>query len=114
LLETYGSLLRVLEIIEDCTAIKSQDQNSNEDTAYLDPFSMDSLSFNSRYVKSATQTAGNILKATYADIKSVHLEVKKFIENLDEKWVEKYIMDWTEQKLAAEIKASLKSQPKKP
>lgn len=90
-----------MEIMEDCTAIQSRHHQPQEDIENLDPFSLENL----HHVESATQEAGKMLNSTFHQIKEVHAELRNFIQNLDEKWVEKCLLEWTEQKLAAETKS---------
>ena len=52
------------------------------------------------------ERAGAILNSTFTEIKGIHLELRNFIENLDEKWVEKNLLEWTEEKLAKEMNQS--------
>jgi len=55
------------------------------------------------------ERAGSILNSTFTEIKGIHLELRNFIENLDEKWVEKNLLEWTEEKLANEMNLNLES-----
>lgn len=109
LLNTYAELLRVLQIMEECTALQSQNPVHYDEAQYLDPFSVDSLNSISLQVNSATEQAGNILNSTFGEIKSIHQQVRKFIENLEEKWTEKSLLEWTEQKLTADVTGTVQA-----
>jgi uncharacterized coiled-coil protein SlyX len=61
----------------------------------------------------STKKAGELLNLTYQKVKSVREDLKRFIENMDEQWVEKKINEWAKDRLAEDVQADIREAEKR-
>lgn len=54
-----------------------------------------------------TRQAGQQLNEAYLQVKSVHEDLRLFIEGLDEQWVDKQINEWAKDRLIEDVQSGL-------